>query len=245
MASNSGGYPDNGDTGNLVTEQVRQGTQQVVQGTQDAISQVKEQATQQAQTVFERQKSQARTQLDSVSQALRQTGDSLRQQNQGAVAGILDGAAGEVESWNGYLENRDFSGLVSDLENVARRNSTLFLAGAFALGLVGARFLKSSSQKSGSTGGYSGGYNSAYGGYGTGNYAYGGSTGYGSSYGSGTRLDDTSGYGSSSSSYGTGSLGYTEGSISDYAGTTGLSESGAITSDSLLEDGDVQTDRPY
>jgi hypothetical protein len=43
-----------------------------------------------------------------------------------------------------YLQNTDVSEMVDRTEEFARRRPALFLGGAFALGLLGARFLKSS-----------------------------------------------------------------------------------------------------
>jgi len=50
----------------------------------------------------------------------------------------------QVEKLSGYLERQDLSGLMSDVERFARRNPAIFLGGAFALGILAARFLKSS-----------------------------------------------------------------------------------------------------
>lgn len=241
MANNPGRYPGDGDSGNLVTEQVRQGTQQVVQGTQHAVSQVKHQAAQQAQSMFERQKDQAKTQLDTIATALRQAGENLRQQEQGTVAGVLEGAAGEVDGWGQYLENRNMTEMIGDVENVARRHSAMFLAGAFTLGLIAARFLKSSSSGQSGQGGTSGG-RQGYGAYGAGGqsaYGYGqaGAPPYGSS------VDDTAaggGYGAAQAGYG--NAGY-QTSVSGFTGTSGLSES--VDRVTTGERGDVESDRPY
>ena len=43
----------------------------------------------------------------------------------------------------GYLRGKDFDRMVDDLEGFARRQPALFLGGAFMLGLLAARFLKS------------------------------------------------------------------------------------------------------
>jgi hypothetical protein len=46
---------------------------------------------------------------------------------------------------SGYLEARDIQDLVGEAESLARRSPALFLGGAFTLGVLAARFLKSSS----------------------------------------------------------------------------------------------------
>lgn len=188
-----------GEPGQLVKETVSQGTQQAT----EAVSQMTDQAKQQAQSMLSRQKGQLTDTLSSVSSSLSQTGDSLRQQNQPTVAGVVDQAAGKVESVSRYLESHELNELVADVENFARRNTGLFLGGALALGVVAARFVKSSTPSTGTNSpsrgyyggsqgyGYEGGqgYNTP-GAYSQGTYRaeprYGGSGAYEGTYDSGT-----------------------------------------------------------
>lgn len=178
----SPGTSGGNDVGSVVTEKVQQGAQQAVQGTQQAVNQVTQQAQQQATSFFQNQKSQATGTLDAVAHAFRQTGDNLRNENQPAVAGLADRAADTVEGVSGYLQQRDIGDFVYEAENYARNNTWLFLGGAFTLGLLAARFLKSSSPQSGSSN-----YGGGHGGYGQGysqrNYGYGSAGGQ--SYGNG------------------------------------------------------------
>lgn len=100
--------------------------------------------TQTAMSQAESQKSRAAEGLDTAAQALRQTGQSLREQDRGSVAQYGDKAAEQVERLAGYLRQKDVSEMVDDVERFARRQPWVFLGGAFALGMLGARFLKSS-----------------------------------------------------------------------------------------------------
>lgn len=135
-----------GSSGKLVSEQVQQGGQQVVEKAQDAASQAAGQAQERATSMLEGQKGQVATNLTTVAQALRQTSKQLREQDQGSVSQIPDRAADQLERVSGYLQQRNVNELVGELENFARRNSTIFLTGAFAIGALAARFLKSSAQ---------------------------------------------------------------------------------------------------
>jgi hypothetical protein len=81
------------DTGNLVTEQVKQSAQQVAQQSQDVASQVVQGAQQQAQSMLSTRKDQLTGSLNSAADALRQTGDTLRNSDQAPMAGIMDTAA--------------------------------------------------------------------------------------------------------------------------------------------------------
>jgi hypothetical protein len=91
------------------------------------------------------QKDRAAEGLGSLVQALRQTSQQLREQNQGAaVDEYLTSATDQVERFSNYVRSANVSQMVNQVEQFARREPGLFLGGAFVLGLLGARFLKSS-----------------------------------------------------------------------------------------------------
>jgi hypothetical protein len=97
------------------------------------------------------QKDRAAEGLGSLVQALRQTSQQLREQNQGAaVDEYLTSATDQVERFSNYVRSANVSQMVNQVEQFARRQPRLFLGGAFVLGLLGARFLKSSGQASSS-----------------------------------------------------------------------------------------------
>jgi hypothetical protein len=117
------------------------------QATGNAAEQVKEKATsrldQQKQTLVEG--------LGSVADGIRQMGENLGQTEQGGIVALTarygDSLAGRLERFSGYLNEREVGDLVYEIEDYARRNSTYFVGGAFLLGLLGARFLKSSTPR--------------------------------------------------------------------------------------------------
>lgn len=82
--------------------------------------------------------------LGGFAQSLRQTGQQMRDQDQIGLTGYVDRAASQVESFSDYLRQHDMGQLVDDVERFARREPALFIGGAFVLGLLGARFMKSS-----------------------------------------------------------------------------------------------------
>jgi len=127
----------------------------------EVVGQAKETVTAQATS----QKDRAAESLEAVAQALRQAGQELQGREQGTVAQFIDTAAERVERLSGFLQGRDVQQIVGEVERYARRNPALFLGGAFALGLLGARFLKSSSRPDQDTVGgqyYAGGTGMAY-----------------------------------------------------------------------------------
>lgn len=110
---------------------------------QDQASRVADQARDVGRSLAESQKARAAEGLQNVAQALRQTSQTMQQKDQGAVSSYLHQAADRVEQFSGYLRNNQVGHIVDDVESFARRQPALFLGGAFALGLLAARFLKS------------------------------------------------------------------------------------------------------
>jgi len=56
-------------------------------------------------------------------------------------------AARRIDSAAEYFQSHDLNAMYRDVETIARRNPALFLGGAFALGFLAARFLKSSNPR--------------------------------------------------------------------------------------------------
>jgi len=145
-SSVSGGTGTTG-TGTPLLEQAKDQTQQVVQQAGQKAGQVMDQAREQVKTQLAGQKDRATDGLGTIAQALRQTGDQLRAQDQGVVSQYAEQAAQAIEGFSDYLRDKDVDDLVFEVENLARRQPTVFLGSAFALGFLAARFLKSSGQK--------------------------------------------------------------------------------------------------
>jgi hypothetical protein len=97
-------------------------------------------------------KEEAAEQLDGIANAFRETGNQLRNQNNDAIARYTDSMADQVERFADYLHNGDYGRFLSDAERLARRQPELFLGGAFTLGLLAARFFKSSAPQRGYSG---------------------------------------------------------------------------------------------
>ena len=89
-------------------------------------------------------KNDAADRLSHVSGALRSTSDTLREEEEGSIARVVDSAAAQIDRAASYLNERSAEELLHDTRQVARRDPALFLGGAALLGMVGARFLRSS-----------------------------------------------------------------------------------------------------
>jgi hypothetical protein len=106
------------------------------------VNRVKETATAQLTT----QKDRGTDALGRVAEAVRSSTQKLRDERHDTMATYVDKAADQIETWSRRLREKDVDELVSDVQRLARRQPAVFIGSAFALGLVGARFLKSSRQ---------------------------------------------------------------------------------------------------
>lgn len=151
------------------------------------------QVSEQAKTNVDSRLGDVASELGTVAEAVRQTSEELGGQDQPGIARYGNRIADQIEGVSSYLNDHGVEEVLMDAENLARRQPALFLGGAFMLGLVVGRFLRSSGQQVGYQSGGPRGYqdypSSGYqgGGYQSGNYqgsGYGGST---QSAGQGTR----------------------------------------------------------
>jgi hypothetical protein len=104
------------------------------------VNRVKESATAQ----LTNQKDRGTDALGSVAAAVRSSTQKLREERHDTIASYVDQAADQMENWSRRLREKDVDELLSDVQRLARRQPAVFIGSAFALGLTGARFLKSS-----------------------------------------------------------------------------------------------------
>jgi hypothetical protein len=90
------------------------------------------------------QKTKATDGIGTVAQAVRQTTQHLRDQQHDTIARYVDEAANQLERVSNQLRDKDVGELMQDAQRFARRRPAVFIGSAFAIGLLGARFLKSS-----------------------------------------------------------------------------------------------------
>jgi len=181
-----------GTTAGQAVDQAKGTLSDAVDTGKEQLGQVADQAKQQANEQVQGQLGFVADQIESVSKAVTHASTSLREQDQDWMAGYADQAADMVDGFAGYLRSADMDRLMMDAEGFARRQPALFIGGAFLLGIMAARFLKSSAPRPAWNGGSGSGYGSyRYGsqyGYGRGGYGYGGQSyagGAGSGYGNG------------------------------------------------------------
>ncbi len=129
--------------GGSAREQIREVKDQVVGQARSSLEQARERAS----SSLGESKGQFADQFGTIAEALRRTTEHLRSEDQQRIAGITDTVARQVDQLANYLRSKDAMAMRADLENLARRQPALVLGGALILGLMGARFLKSSQRE--------------------------------------------------------------------------------------------------
>jgi hypothetical protein len=182
-----GGGQDTGTAGPATSarDQIRDVKNQVVGEAKNTLQDARDRAT----ASLGESRTRIADQIGGVAQAFRRTGDQLRNDHQDRIAGLAETVAQQVDQVANYLRTTDGRAIRADVERLARRQPVAVIGGAFAVGLLAARFFKSSQQRDGGYrrpddrygrepyGGYAGaeryeneGYGS--GGYGTGSGGY-------------------------------------------------------------------------
>jgi hypothetical protein len=124
----------------------------------DKATEVAGQAQEKAQQAAGQARDQVRTQIDQRSTDagekvraqggdLRAVGEQLREQGKDGPAKLADQAADHVERAGRWLSESDADKILSDVEDVARRNPWAVATGGVALGFAASRFLKASSSE--------------------------------------------------------------------------------------------------
>jgi hypothetical protein len=135
-------------------QQLREVTDQVVDQAKSGLRQAKDRAT----SSLGESRDQFAQQLSAVADAFRRSAEHLRSENQERVAGLTDTLARQADRVADYVRTFDPRRTRDDLESLARRQPAMVLGGALALGLIGARFFKSSRRKDAGDQGRYGGY---------------------------------------------------------------------------------------
>ena len=143
MAEMVKSYPKGEGTELMPSPIGRGGPGAVGEEAKEAVSNVAGQAKDLVSGQVARQAERSANDISDVARALRQTKDQL---GDNFAAPIVDRAADQLERFSRFLRTADANQVLRGVETFARREPLVFLGGAFALGMLGARFLKSSSQ---------------------------------------------------------------------------------------------------
>ncbi|HLS47060.1 MAG TPA: hypothetical protein VK012_00960 [Gemmatimonadales bacterium] len=102
------------------------------------------QAREKAGAAIEDRKGELAGSISSVAGAVRRSTDQLRDEGHERIAGYAESIASQFDRAAGYLRERDGRALREDIEDMARRQPAIVIGTAFALGLIAARFFRSS-----------------------------------------------------------------------------------------------------
>lgn len=131
-------------------ETVKDTAKDVLGKAKDSAGQAYGLATEKAASKIEEQKTNLVGGLSGVADSIRQVGKNLRDgDEQNAVTDLTvkygETIAEQIEKVSGYFDKKELKDIVRDVERFARKQPAIFVAAAFATGLLAARFLKSGS----------------------------------------------------------------------------------------------------
>jgi len=121
-------------------EQLREAKDQVVRQTRQALQQARDRAG----SSLAESRGQLADQVASIASVFRRSADELRGEDRRTIASITNAVARQADQAGNYLRRIDARTVRDDLEDITRRRPALVLGGAAALGLIAARFFKSS-----------------------------------------------------------------------------------------------------
>ena len=152
MSTSSAGAPAVGEQdqqsgGGGARAQIRDVKDKVVEEARSSIRQARDSAS----SSLDQSRHRAADSIDSIAGAVRGTGDRLRSDNQTTAANLTDSLADQVERLSSYLRTRDLTSVRDDLERFARQQPTVAIGVALAVGMLGARFIKSSPRRGGTS----------------------------------------------------------------------------------------------
>jgi hypothetical protein len=140
IASDPAQSTEAGDSTGGARGQIRQVKDQVVDQAKSSLRDAKDRAT----SSLGESRRQAADQIGGIATAFHSASDHLRNEQQERIAGLADSIAGQVDQVANYLRDADLNRIARDVESLARRQPALVYGAAIALGIIGARFLKSS-----------------------------------------------------------------------------------------------------
>jgi hypothetical protein len=126
--------------GGTAREQLREAKDQVVRQTRQALQQARDRAG----SSLAESKGQLADQVEGIASVFRRTADQLHGEDRRTIANITNAVARQADQAGNYLRRSDARAVREDLEDITRRRPALVLGGAAALGLIAARFFKSS-----------------------------------------------------------------------------------------------------
>jgi ElaB/YqjD/DUF883 family membrane-anchored ribosome-binding protein len=118
------------------------GMQQEGDRLQKAATGLADQATRTAEAQASNMMTKAGETLEQVARVIRESGQSLREERP-EIAGMADTTAQRVQEASTYLREHEAREVIDSVQDYARRQPAVIIAGGLALGLLAGRFLRS------------------------------------------------------------------------------------------------------
>jgi ElaB/YqjD/DUF883 family membrane-anchored ribosome-binding protein len=135
------------DGGQSTTDQAKEKVQETAQQVQEKAQEVKSQASDRLREQLDQRSTQTGAELHSTADAIRRTGQQLREDGKERPAQIADTVAQRAERLGSYMTDANADRMLRDAEDFARRQPWLVAIGGAALGFIAARFMKASSSR--------------------------------------------------------------------------------------------------
>ncbi len=114
---------------------------------QEKGSELREQGSARLRGQFDQRSSRAGSQVRSLAEALRRSGNDLGNEGNSNAAQLTGQAADRIERLGNYLEQKSGDELMRDIETFARRRPWMLTGIGMLAGMAAARFMKASSEQ--------------------------------------------------------------------------------------------------
>lgn len=104
-------------------------------------------ASEKAKSALDGQKSQLVQQIHSTAEAIQESAGRLHDKNLTTAAAYTERMADKLRGVADYISDKSISQIADEIGGMARRQPVYAMTGAFALGLLAARFFKASSRR--------------------------------------------------------------------------------------------------
>lgn len=126
--------------------QAKDKAEQVARQAEEKAQQAAGQAKGRLRDQVNRRSTQVGDQVASAARDVRTVGEELRKQGRDKPAQLVDQGAQRAERLGAYLKESDADRILGDIEDFGRKQPWAIVVGGLALGFLGSRFLKASSQ---------------------------------------------------------------------------------------------------
>lgn len=132
------------DLAHQASQEAKQKASETTAVAKEQAKRVAAQVGEQAKSTVEARKSDVAQELGSVADVVRQTSYEAGIGTSPAIVDYGHRIADQIEGISSYLDAHGVEEILADVEDFGRRQPAVFLGGAFMLGLIAGRFLRSS-----------------------------------------------------------------------------------------------------